>query len=401
MKQQSISVLFYTNKAKTNQRGVCPIYCRITYLKKRKEFSTGEFVNPEHWQSKKQKLLSSKINDVVNGNLLVVAQKVNRVFLTLKLNEQSFGVQDIYDHYFGNKVKKDICLINYFKIYQNKRKKLIGKGLSQPTWQKFEYVKIQTQGFIKKQFNVSDYPLSKLTLQFIDDFEYYLKTELNQKQVTVNKAIQRLRKPVAVAVAEGYLDKDPFIFYKPGKVIKSVVFLSKKELANLEKHKISQYRLQFVKDLFVFSCYTGLAYNELYRLERKHIIEGFDGGLWIQMIRGKTSKPISVPLLPKASTIIEKYNSEDVKVFPVISNQKYNSYLKEIAVIVGIQKNLTSHTARKTFASTVLLYNDVPMEIVSELLGHSSMKVTQESYGKVVQKKISEEMGRLQNKLNN
>jgi integrase/recombinase XerD len=185
------------------------------------------------------------------------------------------------------------------------------------------------------------------------------------------------------------------MLFKSKRVNKEVVFLSPEELSELEKHDFTQPRLKFVKDLFVFCCYTGLPYNELMNLKKRHIVKGFDGNLWIKIKRDKTSKELSIPILPKAESILNVYQNEDEMVFPRISNQNYNSYLKEIGGIVGIEKNLTTHMARKTFASTVLLYNDVPMEIVSELLGHSNMKVTQESYGKVVQKKISLEMERL------
>ncbi len=157
-------------------------------------------------------------------------------------------------------------------------------------------------------------------------------------------------------------------------------------------------RYSLYPDWFVFSCYTGLAYNEISKLQKKHIIKGFDGELWIEMVREKTQKNIAVPLLPQAKELIDKYaddNSEEV--FDVCSNQRYNSYLKEIASILGINKRLTTHTARKTFASTVLLYNDVPMEIVSELLGHSSISITMDSYGKVVKKKVGMAMKRLNN----
>jgi integrase len=154
-----------------------------------------------------------------------------------------------------------------------------------------------------------------------------------------------------------------------------------------------------VKDWFVFSCYTGLAYNEISNLKKQHIVKGFDGELWIEMKREKTQKNISVPLLPKAKELIDKYADENSEVvFDVCSNQRYNSYLKEIASILGINKRLTTHTARKTFASTVLLYNDVPMEIVSELLGHSSISITEDSYGKVVKKKVSVELLKLNDK---
>lgn len=152
--------------------------------------------------------------------------------------------------------------------------------------------------------------------------------------------------------------------------------------------------------MFVFCCYTGLAYAEMSSLKQEHLITGFDNNLWISMYRKKTGKDFSVPLLDKPIQIIEKYRtSERETLLPKISNQKFNSYIKEICGIVGIEKKISHHIGRKTFATTVLLYNDVPMEIVSELLGHSKMSITQEHYGKVVQKKVSEHMQNLTEKL--
>lgn len=212
--------------------------------------------------------------------------------------------------------------------------------------------------------------------------------------------VQRLRTPVKMAVSEGYLDRDPFMLHKAKRVIKNVVFLSEEELKKIECHIFYQSRLEIVRDLFVFCCYTGLAYNEMNNLNKNHLVDGFDGNKWIQMKRQKTGKDISVPLLPKAVKIIAKYNTDSENILPKLSNQKINSYLKEISEIVGISKRITHHTARKTFASTVLLYNSVPMEIVSELLGHSSINITEDYYGKIVQKKVSEQMNLLSKKLN-
>jgi site-specific recombinase XerD len=206
-----------------------------------------------------------------------------------------------------------------------------------------------------------------------------------------------------VSIGGEYLVKDPFILHKARKPKKEVIYLTESELKTLENYKFSQVRLQLVKDLFVFCCYTGLAFQEMTNLESKHIIKGFDGNLWIEMIRQKTDKKISIPLLPKAKELLSEYGEDitkEFKRFPLISNQKFNSYLKEISAILGIEKNLTHHIARKTFATTVLLLNGVPMEVVSELLGHSNMNITQAHYGKVVQKKVSHELKRLSGILN-
>tara|TARA_R110000868_G_scaffold337619_3_gene598511 strand:- start:407 stop:1561 length:1155 start_codon:yes stop_codon:yes gene_type:complete len=383
-----------------NQRGLCPISCRITFEKKRLAFATGLFVNPEYWNAKRQIVLTGDSGcKSKNGQLSLIGQKLNNAFLSLELTSDEYGINDIFDKYAGRIVQKEDNVVNYFRRFLAKKSQLINKDIKQETWKKFEYVCNDLEVFIYSEYKKKDFPLNKLNPQFLADFEHYLKTVKNQKQVTVNKAIQRFRKPIKVAVAEGYLDKDPFAQHKPGRVRKEVVFLSTDELKLLEEHQFTQPRLELVKDLFVFCCYTGLAYHEMANLKKEHIVMGFDRNEWIQMKREKTSKMISVPILPKAKVFLDKYHNNDKDfALPKFSNQKINSYLKEIAGIVGINKSISHHMARKTFASTVLLYNDVPMEIVSELLGHSSMKITQDYYGKVVQKRVSEEMERLKNK---
>lgn len=396
MHQEKISILFVINQAKTNQKGICPIYCRITINKERKQFSTGNSINPKDWNSKKQ-LAESKLIDykVLNGQLSLIKQKINNIYFKLQIENVSFKVDDILDSYFQKPSKKEDSVISYLKKDLEKLKKLIGKDLKQSTWNKFNYAYNDVASFIKFSFKQKDIPLNKLNLNFLEEFEYYLKTEKNNKQVTLNKTIQRFRKPIKNAISEGYLDKDPFLMYKANRVKKEIIFLTSDELNKLENYSFEQTRLSQVRNLFVFCCYTGLAYNEMVNLKSENIIIGFDNMEWIQMKREKTSKQIAIPILPKAKSILSKYDN----ILPKFSNQKVNSYLKEIAAIVGINKNITHHIARKTFASTVLLYNDVPMEIVSELLGHSSMTITQESYGKIVQKKVSEAIINLKLKL--
>lgn len=396
MNTHKLSILFVISTSRKRKDGRASLMCRLTYAKVRKIFATGQFVNPDYWNSKQQKVKPPEPDrNTINTQLSLIKSKLNKAFLLLQIKEETITVEDIYSLYKGKKLVKEHNVIEYFERYLNRLKTLIGIDLKQVTWNKFNYVKNDVQSFIKWKFKTKDFPLGKLELQFLNDFEYYLKVVKKQKQITINKVIQRFRKPIKVAVSEGYLDNDPFMLYKTKQVIKEVVFLSPEELEKFETHVFSQSRLNLIKNLFIFSCYTGLPYNELLNLKNNNIIKGFDGNLWIKMKREKTAKELSIPLLPKAESILNSYQNENDAIFPRISNQKYNSYLKEIAGIIGIQKNLTTHMARRTFASTVLLYNDVPMEIVSELLGHSSMKITQDSYGKVVQKKISVEMNRL------
>lgn len=402
MHQEKITILFVISANKTNQKGLCPLNCRITLNKQRKQFTTGLFVNPNYWDNKLQKVNAQDTNyKFINAQIEQIQIKINNIALLFQLQDENCTLDNIYNKYIGVEIKKKEYVLSYYKQYLSKIKKLVGLEIKDNTYNKFVYVGNHLEAFLKWKFKKVDHPLEELNLQFLDDFEYYLKTEKKQEQITINKTIQRLRAPIKQAISEGYLDRDPFILYKSKTVRKTVIFLTTEELKTLEEAVLQQKRLSTIQDLFIFCCYTGLAFNEMANLEKQNIQVGFDDINWIQMKREKTQRQISIPILPKAQEIIEKYSTENNRIFPAISNQKFNSYLKEIAEIIGIEKRLTHHTARKTFASTVLLYNDVPMEIVSELLGHSNMLITQESYGKVVQKKVSEEMKKLKLKINN
>lgn len=400
MHKEKITILFVISANKTNQKGLCPLNCRITFNRERKQFTTGFFVNPLNWQNKLQKIIELDNNSkLINSKIDEIRNKINKISLVFELQTEYYSLDDIYNKYIGKEIKKKEGILSYYKQYLSKIKKLVGLQLKESTYNKFVYVGNHLEVFLKWKFKKTDYPLEELNLQFLDDFEYYLRTEKKQAQITINKTIQRFRTPIKQAISESYLDRDPFMMHQTKKVRKEVVFLTTDELKTFEEVMLQQKRLKLIQDLFIFCCYTGLAYNEMANLESKHIIIGFDGMNWIQMKREKTQREISIPILPKAQTVIGKYSNDKNLLFPSISNQKFNSYLKEIAAIIGIEKPLTHHIARKTFASTVLLYNDVPMEIVSELLGHSNIVVTQESYGKIVQKKVSEEMKKLKIKI--
>lgn len=403
MNTPNIKVTFILSKSRLNAIGKCSVRCRMTYLKKRSEFATGLFINPNYWYSKLQ--IAKPPNDenaYINNQLSLIRNKINQAFLMLQIQGCEFTVDDIYSHYKGKPTKQNIGLISYYEEYLLKYRKLIRIEIKEITWNKFNYIKNDLKDFIKWKFKQNEILLKELDYSFIVEFEYFLKTEKNQKQVTVNKALQRFKKVVKSAVISKLIESFPFVEHKPKKVITNVVFLTTEELESLENHQFFQKRLELIRDMFVFCCYTGLPYNEMFNLETKHIVIGFDNNLWIEMKREKTQKMISIPLLSKSKVIIDKYSTAKSKyILPRISNQKFNSYLKEIADIVGIEKNLTHHIARKTFASTVLLYNDVPMEIVSELLGHSKMSTTQEYYAKVVNKKVSQEIIKLASKIEN
>jgi len=251
--------------------------------------------------------------------------------------------------------------------------------------------------------------LSGLSYKFITDFEFYLRNHKpmdHQRPMENNgvmKHLERFRKMVTMAVKMEWLDKDPFEKYqlKFNRVERD--FLTEFELAKIEQKEFRIERLKYVRDLFVFSCYTGLAYIDAMNLAPVNISIGIDGENWISTKRQKTDESVRVPILPKAWEMIEKYKThprslQKGTIFPHVSNQKLNSYLKEIADLCGIEKNMTFHLARHTFATTVTLTNGVPIETVSKMLGHSRITTTQ-VYAKVIERKVSEDMKSLRAKI--
>ena len=396
MNDYKLSILFLLQKVRINKQGKCPIRCRVTYLKTRKIFSTGIFINPDYWDSGKQKALpQNKENIILNNKLSLIDQQIDKAFLMLQILPNDFDVDDIYRKYKGEDSKEEITILGAYDLHNNKTEKLIGIDFNKLSWSRYVESRRKVALFITKFYKRKDVKLNDLDLKFIQDLEYFFKTELKLKQATVYRSIQRVKKIIQFAISENYLKKDPFHLYKNKKYKTVIIYLTDVELKKLEEHNFSQERLQQVKDMFIFCCYTGLAYTEMSTLTTKNIEIGFDGNEWIQMIRKKTNRKISIPILPKAREILDKYDDK----LPTLSNQKFNSYLKEISELVGINKKLTHHTARKTFATTVLLFNNVPMEIVSELLGHSNMNITQSHYGKIVQSKVSTEIHKLTKRL--
>jgi site-specific recombinase XerD len=349
------------------------------------EFSTGMFVNPNYWDSKNQSVKPSEDSNYSNKQMSLIRQKLNQAFLFLQVNNDKFNVDDIYNKYKGEKSKKEFGVLEVYGLFTKRLKVLVDKEIKQVTYDKYLE---------------SGIPLKEVKSNFLEEYEYYLKTKKNFQQSTLNKAIQRFRRVIKYAIAQDYLDKDPFLLFSYKTVKKEVIFLNSEELSKLEKHHFDIPRIEKVKDLFVFCCYTGLAFKEMRNLKHSDISVGFDGKKWIKVKRNKTGRSYNIPVLKQAEVIIEKFREENRElVFPIIANSNFNAYLKEIAVLVKINKHLTHHLARKTFATTVLLYNDVPMEIVSKLLGHSKMQTTQDHYGQIIDKKVSEQMQRIGEKL--
>ncbi|WP_322551445.1 site-specific integrase [Flavobacterium psychraquaticum] len=398
---KKLNLAFIVSKTRIRKDGKAPVFCRLTYSDKRKQFTTSLFVRPKTWNSSFQELeVIDDDSNYINAQLTLIKNQINQGFLYLQVINSAFTVDDIYNLYVGKPIVKEFKLIEIYDNYLLRIEKLIGKDIQLVTYSKYKESLVHLKSFVKWKFKKSDIQISELKYSFIVDYEYFLKAEKNLQVSTLNKVIQRFRKVVSYAISQNHIDKDPFYGYKAKRVKKEIIFLDKEQLRCLEDKNFDILRLQQIKDMFVFCCYTGLGFKEMINLEYSDIIVRFDSNEWLKIERNKTNKNYYVPLLPQAKVIIDKYQNNSKFVLPQISNPKFNAYLKEIATIVGIEFNLTHHIARKTFATTVLLINDISMEVVSELLGHSKLSTTQEHYAKVVQSKVSEQMNILSKKLN-
>ena len=308
MNNNKLHILFVLDKVNTNSKGIAPLRCRLTFLGKRKIFSTGLFINPNLWNSKKQKAFpNNQENEYINMQISLISQQINEAFLFLQINKKVFEAEEIYQKFKGEIPNNEKSIMQLFTIHNEKIEKLVGTDYVKPTFRKYEQGKDHLKDFIKHHFKRKDYQFKNLDLKFVQDFEFYLKIEKKLGLATVFKTIQRFRKIVRIAISEGIIYKDPFMDYKVKHIKKEIVFLNTEELSILENHRFKAERLQIVADMFIFCCYTGLAYTEMANMEEKHIIRGFDGNNWIKIMREKTQKVVSIPILPKSTNIIEKY----------------------------------------------------------------------------------------------
>ncbi|SRX76165.1 site-specific integrase [Aequorivita antarctica] len=400
----TFSILFwiYGTRAKNQQAN---IYARITLNGKRVNISLKQKTDIASWDAKRQKVKGNGQNaKIINFFLDETKSEIVNCHRDLRSEDKEPSAQMIKARYLGEDKKthtiKDIIQYHNESI----ENKVCAKTLCHyQTTQKY------VLKFIYKKYRSKDIPLKNLDFAFLMGFETFLRSHRPshyQDRIgnnTIMKHIQRLRKMITTAYHLEWIERDPFVTFKPKHIKTQREFLTEPELSSIERFSSNIDRLSIVKDLFVFSCYTGISYVDIMKLTPHNIVLGINGKKWISAKRNKTGTEFKIPLLEKAESLIEKYMGNPRTKFtgallPNISNQKLNSYLKEISDLCDIKKNLTFHMARHTFATTITLSNGVPIETVSKLLGHTKIATTQ-IYAKVVEKKISEDMELLQKKL--
>lgn len=404
MKQkQSISVLFYIRKSMSASPKTAPIYMRITVNGKRAEFSIKREIEVSKWNSAAGQMAgNSEIAKSINQYLAYWRQLAYNAQEALIKENNVISAQSIKNQMTGSTMSNK-TLLEAFSFHNQRLQERIGIDHAPATLTRYKTTKDHVQEFILAQFGTSDIYLAQLSTSFAADFYHHLITVRKCNSNTSAKYVKNMKRIIRVAMINGWLDKDPFIGFSPSVKPVDRGYLTMEELERIESKKMVSPRLEQVKDLFIFACYTGLAYIDVSKLKPENISKGINGYLWINTHRQKTNIPSNIPLLDRAAAIIEKYRNHPQAVtsgrlLPMLSNQKMNAYLKEIGDVCGITKNLTFHLARHTFATTITLANGVAIESVSSMLGHTNIKTTQ-IYAKVIKKKVAEDMDMLAQKL--
>ena len=393
------TVSFFSRPTRGKKEKHLLIYMRISLHGNSKDISLNQKINLGQWDVHKQQVKGNSENSRMINQLLVdMKNKVFKLQMKYSQSEELLSLEEIVQTIKG-KTTKGKTLLELIDLHNTYKQSLVGIDITHTTLMRYKTVRLHVEQFLKEIHKRDDILLAKLKNAHAIEFEAFLKTNLNIGHNTAVKYVRNLKTIIRYGIDIELLNKDPFIKHKTK--IKEVKreCLTKRELETLVDKKVENERIGLIRDAFVFCCYTGLAYSDIQSLTMNEITIGIDGDQWIKTSRKKTGNEVNVPLLPSALRIIEKYNDHpirlnDKKVLPVISNQKMNVYLKELADICGIDKNLTTHLARHTFATTITLSNGVTMESVSKMLGHSSIKTTQ-IYAKITDTKVSREMQKL------
>jgi len=402
--KNNISTLFYLKKPKNYTAGQVPIYMRITVNGARKDFYSGKTCDPAFWNAKSNRMNGTR-QEVrsFNNYLFTLEKQIDQIHSDLITNGREVTAQAVMKRYLGMDEEKPRRVVEVFQDHNDKVAALIGIDFRKPTLTKYNTTLKHVKNFLLYKFKLTDMEVSRVDNHFITEFSFYLRAKGGCANNSAVKHLKNLGKIMRICVANRWIGFDPFAGHK-NKVTKvERAILTEAELSTLTSKIFPIERLQVVKDVFVFCCYTGLSFIDVQQLTRSEISVGTDGIAWIKKRRHKTLVASHIPLLPVALEIIARYQDHPIceisgRVLPVASNQKMNAYLKEVADLCEIEKHLTFHIARHTFATTVTLGNGIPIESVSKMLGHTDIRTTQ-IYAKILDHKVGADMAELDNKL--
>ena len=390
MVRSSFSILFFIRESKARKNGNVPIEVMITVNGERNSFSTGKQIAIEKWDKTKQQV-KGKDQETQNLNNYLKAIKAKLYQKEAELLERGFIItaQILYDAYF-DKVEslKERSLFEVFEEHNQEQEKLVGNGVSKATHWVSVYTIRLLREFVQQKYKREDLYLRELNLNFIQSFHSFLRIDKGMAQNSSTKHLKLLKKIINLSVANSYMAFNPFSTYKVEREPVDIDFLDEEELRKIINFDTPLPRLERAKDMFLFGCYI-----DIKTLTPEHFEKDNTGRIWIKKRRVKTGVLSRIPLLPIAKLILDKYKGGE-KLLPIQDPADINKYLKDIAILCGINKRICFHTSRHTFASTVTLANNISLEVVSKMLGHTNTRMTAH-YAKLIDKCIGEQMDKL------
>ena len=400
MEKHCVMVSFSARESKKNKKGESPIEMSISTNGERVHFNTGKFVKAEDWDKKKQSVKGkSDSTHLLNAFLVQLRNKVYRKEIELVQNGFIVTAAILRDAVLDKvDALNEKTLFELVDIHNNDQEALVGNGISKATYWVSFYTRKLLKEYVASKYRREDLYLRELNINFIKYFHTFLKTEKGMAQNSCTKHLKLLKKIVNQAVANSYMTSNPFLSYKVEREPVEIDFLDEEELRRIINFDTLLPRLERAKDMFLFGCFTGLSYIDIKTLTAEHIEKDELGRIWIKKRRVKTGVLARVPLLPIAKLILDKYKGGD-KLLPIQDPADVNKYLKDIAILCNINKRITFHTSRHTFASTVTLSNNISLEVVSKMLGHTNTRMTSH-YAKLVDRCIGEQMDKLMNTYN-
>lgn len=395
MVRSSFAILFFIRESRVRKDGTASIEIVLTVNGERCAFSTGKRVKSCNWDKTKQQV-KGKDEEAQSLNNYLKAIKAKIYQKEAELLDRGFIVtaELLRDAYF-DKVEslKEKTLFEVFEEHNREQEKLVGNGVSKATYWISVYTVRLLKEFIQQKYKREDLYLRELNLNFIQSFHTFLRIDKGMAQNSSTKHLKLLKKIINLAVANSYMTTNPFITYKIEREPVEIDFLDEEELRKIINFDTPLPRLERAKDMFLFGCFTGLSYIDIKTLAPEHFEKDNTGRIWIKKRRVKTGVLSRIPLLPIAKLILDKYRGGE-KLLPIQDPADINKYLKDIAILCDIKKRITFHTSRHTFASTVTLANNISLEVVSKMLGHTNTRMTNH-YAKLIDKCIGEQMDKL------
>jgi integrase len=395
MEKHCTMVYFSLRESKQNKKGLSPIEVSITTNGKRIYFSTGKHVPAADWNKEKQAVKGkSEEAQLINGYLIQLRNKIYQKEIEL-LQKGYLITAELLKEAITDKVEalNEKTLLDVLNEHNTERKAMVGKTVAPATYWVFEYTGRLFKEFIQKKYERKDLYLREINLGFIQGFHAFLLGEKKMGQNSCTKHLKFLKKLLNLAVANSYISYNPVNAYKVEREPVEIDFLDEEELRKIINFDTPLPRLERAKDMFLFGCFTGLSYIDIKTLAPEHFEKDSAGRIWIKKRRIKTGVLSRIPLLPIAKLILDKYKGGE-KLLPIQDPADINKYLKDIAILCGINKRICFHTSRHTFANTVTLANNISLEVVSKMLGHTNTRMTAH-YAKLIDKCIGEQMDKL------